>query len=152
MHDSAIFEFWQLKLKSCSSWRITACEPTCPFSKETGAVSTASDGSCPVLVKLLPAMHSYFGHESFRPGQLEAILLVLHRHDVLVKMPTGGGKTMCMFMPPLATSATAIGVVISPLVALMDQQVIKIPESVSSVSIVGFIFIFSLSAWYFNIY
>lgn len=102
---------------------MTACEPTCPFSKGTIAVSTASDGSCPVFAKLLPAMRSYFHHESFKPGQLEAMLPVLHGHDVLVKMPTGGGKTMCMFVPPLATSPTAMGIVISPLVALVEQQV-----------------------------
>ena len=42
---------------------------------------------------------------------------------MLVKMPTGGGKPMCMFVPPLATSDTAMGLVISSLIALMEQQV-----------------------------
>ena len=81
------------------------------------------DDSCVVVAKLQPIMRSYFHHESFRPGQLEAILPVMHGHDVLVKMPTGGGKSLCMFLPPLATSDTAIGVVIRPLVALVEQQV-----------------------------
>ena len=83
----------------------------------------ADYGLCTIFVKLLPAMQSYFHHDSFRPGQLEAMFPVMHGHDVLVKMPTGGGKTMCMFVPPLATSDTAMGLVISPLVALMEQQV-----------------------------
>ena len=97
-----------------------ACVPTCPFSKGSYTVSSADDGSCMVLAKLLPAMQSYF---HYRPGQLEAMLPVMHGKDVLVKMPTGGDKTMCMFVPPLATSDTAMGLVISPLIALMEQQV-----------------------------
>ena len=70
--------------------------------------------------------HAVFHHDSLRPGQQEAMLPVMHGHDVLVKMPTGGGKTMCMFVPPLATSDTAMGLVISPLVALMEQQDFKV--------------------------
>ena len=38
-------------------------------------------------------------------------------------LPTGGGKTLCMFVPPLAMSPTAIGLIISLLVALIDQQI-----------------------------
>ena len=56
-------------------------------------------------------------------GQLEAMLPVMHGTEVLVKMPTGGGKMMCMFVPPLAASHAAMGLVISPLIALMEQQV-----------------------------
>ena len=71
-----------------------ACVPTCPFS----------EGSFTVRVLVYyPAMQSYFHHNNFRPGQLEAMLPIMHGKDVLVKMPTGGGKTMCMFVPPLAT-------------------------------------------------
>ena len=73
--------------------------------------------------KVATCQQSYFHQTSFRPGQLEAMLSVMHEEDVLVKMPTGGGKTMCMFVPPLATSDTAMGLVISPLIALMEQQV-----------------------------
>jgi superfamily II DNA helicase RecQ len=102
---------------------MTTCVSTCPFAKCTSLVSSVPEDSCAILAKLLPVMHSYFRHESFRPGQLEAILPVMHGYDVLVKMPTGGGKTLCMFLPPLATSYTAIAVVISPLVALVEQQV-----------------------------
>ena len=100
-----------------------ACVPTCPFSEGSCPVSSADDGSCTVLAKLLPAMQIYFHHDSFRPGQLEAMLPVMHGKDVLVKMPTGGGKTMCMFVPPLATSDAAMGLVMCPLIALMEQQV-----------------------------
>ena len=102
---------------------MTACVPACSYSKGSCTVSTADCGSCTVLSKLLPVIQLYFHHDSFRPGQLEAMLPLMHRHDVLVKMPMGGGKTMCMFVPPLATSDTAMGLVISPLVTLMEQQV-----------------------------
>ena len=66
------------------------------------------------------------GHFKFRPGQLEALLPVVHGKDVFVRMPTGGGKSLCMFLVPLAVNKKAIGVVVSPLVSLMDQQVSKL--------------------------
>ena len=62
------------------------------------------------------------GHFKFRPGQLEALLPVVH---VFVRMPTGGRKSLRMFLVPLAVNKKAIGVV-SPLVSLMDQQVSKL--------------------------
>ena len=66
------------------------------------------------------------GHFKFSPGQLEALLPVVHGKDVFVRMPTGGGKSLCMFLVPLAVYKKAIGVVVSLLVSLMDQQVSKL--------------------------
>ena len=63
------------------------------------------------------------GSTVFRPGQLEAALAILHGQDVLVRMATGSGKSLCMFLGPLAKSDAAIGVIISPLNGLMQQQV-----------------------------
>ena len=48
---------------------------------------------------------------------------VLHGKDVLVKMATGAGKSLCIYLVPLAVGTSAVGVVISPLNGLMDQQV-----------------------------
>ena len=79
------------------------CLNTCPFAKQISTVSTPNEDSCAALAKLQPAVCSYFHHDSFRPGQLEAMLPVMHGNDVFVKMPTGGGKTLYMFLPPLAT-------------------------------------------------
>ena len=64
-----------------------------------------------------------FKHPELRPGQLEAVLAVLHGQDVLVRMATGGGKSLCTFLVPLAARADAVGVVISLLSVLMDEQV-----------------------------
>jgi ATP-dependent DNA helicase RecQ len=68
-------------------------------------------------------LRKYFGFSSFRPGQMEASLAALHGKDVFVRMATGSGKSLCMFLSPLSKSDEAIGVVISPLNGLMDQQV-----------------------------
>ncbi len=59
----------------------------------------------------------------FKPGQLEAMLPALHGKDTFVRMATGGGKSLCMFLVPLAYSSTSMGVIISPLNSLMEEQV-----------------------------
>ena len=64
-----------------------------------------------------------FGLSSFRPGQLESVLPALHGYDVFVKMATGAGKSLCMFLVPLAYSDTATAIIISPLNTLMNEQV-----------------------------
>ena len=69
------------------------------------------------------AVHNYFGFNSFLPGQLDAMLPAMHGKDVFVRLATGSGKTLCMFMVPLATSSLATGLIISPLIGLMEQQV-----------------------------
>ena len=66
------------------------------------------------------ALQKYFKYSSFRPGQLETLLPLIHGRDVFARMATGAGKSLCMF---LAIGESAVGVIISPLSALMDQQV-----------------------------
>jgi ATP-dependent DNA helicase RecQ len=61
-----------------------------------------------------------FGHESFRPGQQEAVEAAFAGRDALVVMPTGSGKSLCYQLPGLALDGLTI--VISPLVALMRDQ------------------------------
>ncbi len=63
----------------------------------------------------------HFGYDSFLPNQLAVINDVLAKNDVLTIMPTGGGKSICFQLPALAMPGTTV--VISPLIALMKDQV-----------------------------
>jgi ATP-dependent DNA helicase RecQ len=66
-------------------------------------------------------LQARFGFASFRPGQREAIEAVLDGRDVLAVMPTGRGKSLCFQLP--ATLTPGLAVVVSPLIALMKDQV-----------------------------
>jgi ATP-dependent DNA helicase RecQ len=66
-------------------------------------------------------LKSHWNVLEFRPGQKEAITAVLDAKDCLVVLPTGGGKSLCYQLPALIK--TGICVVISPLIALMSDQV-----------------------------
>ncbi|MEV5278559.1 DNA helicase RecQ [Streptomyces sp. NPDC051994] len=66
-------------------------------------------------------LHRIFGYESFRGAQGEVIEHVVAGGDAIVLMPTGGGKSLCYQIPALVRPGT--GVVVSPLIALMQDQV-----------------------------
>jgi ATP-dependent DNA helicase RecQ len=68
-----------------------------------------------------------FGLESFRPGQREAVQAALEGRDSLVVMPTGGGKSLCYQLPALA--GDGLVVVVSPLIALMSDQLRRLQEA-----------------------
>jgi len=70
---------------------------------------------------ILDLLRRHFGYDALRPLQEDAIAAGVARRDSLVVLPTGGGKSMCYQMPPLVTGR--LDVVVSPLIALMKDQV-----------------------------
>lgn len=69
----------------------------------------------------LQALRERFGHEAFREGQEDAVTSCLRGDDTLVVMPTGAGKSLCYQLPALLLDG--YGLVVSPLIALMKDQV-----------------------------
>ena len=90
------------------------------------------DDQCPARRQLYATLRRFFKFVEFRPRprQFEVTLTALHYKDVFVRMATGSGKSLCMFLPPLATSDDSMGLVISPLNALMDQQVCSLHKKI----------------------
>src|ERR1700744_3020210 len=73
---------------------------------------------------LLTPLHQTFGHAAFRATQQAVCEAVTAGQDVLLVMPTGAGKSLCYQLPAVARQGTAL--VISPLIALMDDQAAKL--------------------------
>lgn len=80
--------------------------------------------------ELLDALRDHFGYESFLPGQAEVIQAVLAGEDLLALMPTGAGKSLCYQLPALLLPGTTV--LISPLIALMKDQMDNLPAAVRS--------------------
>ncbi len=94
-----------------------------------------------MLEQALENLKRYWGYDSFRPGQDEAIRSVLEGNDTLVLFPTGGGKSLCYQVP--ATVFEGLTLVISPLVALMQDQVQQLNDRDISATFINS----TLSSW-----
>ncbi|MDX2272442.1 MAG: DNA helicase RecQ [Cyanobacteriota bacterium] len=77
--------------------------------------------------QLLTALKHYFGYDQFRSGQQQVMEQALQGRDVFVLMPTGAGKSLCYQLPALLTPGVTL--VISPLIALMQDQVMALQNN-----------------------
>src|SRR5689334_9846294 len=73
---------------------------------------------------MLEILRSRFGFDAFRPHQEDVCRAVAAGEDALVVMPTGAGKSLCYQLPAIARGGTTL--VISPLVALIEDQVYRL--------------------------
>lgn len=83
--------------------------------------SPSSAEALSVTQKATALLRRFYGYGDFRPGQLDIIRALASGRDCVVLMPTGGGKSICYQIPALMAAGTAV--IVSPLIALMNDQV-----------------------------
>jgi ATP-dependent DNA helicase RecQ len=81
----------------------------------------------PAPARLFEALHRYWGYESFRSGQENIVRSIAAGRDACVVMPTGGGKSLCYQLPAVLGAQRTV-VVVSPLIALMQDQVAQLEQ------------------------
>src|SRR5260221_6487276 len=77
--------------------------------------------------RFLETLHCHWGYESFRPGQENIVRSIAAGRDACIVMPTGGGKSLCYQLPAVLNAQRTV-VVVSPLIALMQDQVAQLEQ------------------------
>ena len=90
-------------------------------------ISTTSGLSEEQSERIADVLREFWGFDSLRPLQEQAIACALNHRDSLLVMPTGGGKSLCYQIPPLIDQS--VDVVVSPLISLMKDQVDSLAEA-----------------------
>jgi ATP-dependent DNA helicase RecQ len=106
-----------------------AAPPPVPVPMATSVLTGAVSLKDEERERLDEALHRDFPHDAFRPGQPDVVAAVLHGESVLAVMPTGAGKSLCYQLAALQLPGTTL--VISPLIALMKDQLDGLPASVA---------------------
>src|SRR5690606_17117644 len=89
-----------------------------------------------VLFEALHILKKYWGYDAFRPPQEQIIESVVQKNATLALLPTGGGKSICFQVPALMTNGICL--VISPLIALIEDQINRLKEqNIKALSISG---------------
>lgn len=107
-------------LKRAAAKTTKAANAKAATVKET-KTKTAKNGTVKKKFDLHNALQEYFGFDKFKGTQEKAIESLLAGHDTFVIMPTGGGKSLCYQLPAMVSEGVAI--IVSPLIALMKNQV-----------------------------
>jgi ATP-dependent DNA helicase RecQ len=109
---------------------LTAAERPADAAFSTPVLTGALDLTPDEHARLEQALHQDFGHEAFRPGQADVIAAILRGESALTVMPTGAGKSLCYQLAAMLLPGTTL--VISPLIALMKDQVDGLPAGVAA--------------------
>ena len=112
------------KLEDRKSLLISQMESLHELRSLQDKVSDWETKTFPWTQKILTTLSNVFKIESFRPLQLSCINALLSKRDVMLIMPTGGGKSLCYQLPAVISSGFTL--VISPLVSLMEDQLMSV--------------------------
>ncbi|HEX4232104.1 MAG TPA: DNA topoisomerase 3 [Bryobacteraceae bacterium] len=112
--------------KKVAPTRTTAAVEPSQFTRSNPAAARTIPKTVDGGVSLSDLLQNIFGFSSFRPNQEAVCKAVTEGKDALLVMPTGSGKSLCYQLPGIARGGTTL--VVSPLIALMEDQVAKLTE------------------------